>query len=127
MCFLHSRVLSWAALCGQQDLLPPQADLRILPHTGTPQPGQQDPISCQSLAATNGNNYSLAKVIPVESLAALVLPRLFFHPLISCLSDPLPAPWPPGTAVSHLAGGALEGMEMGEVPVSALQGQTWAC
>lgn len=87
-----------------------------------PQPGQQ-----QSLAASNGNNCSLARAIPVESLAALVLPRLFFHAIISCLSDPLPAQWPPGTAVAHWAGGDSQGMEMGEVPVSALQGQTWAC
>lgn len=84
-----------------------------------PQPGQQ-----QSLAASNGNNCSLARAIPVESLAALVLPRLFFHAIISSLSDPLPARWPPGTAVAHLAGGDSQGMEMGEVPVSALQGQT---
>lgn len=67
-----------------------------------PQPGQQHPISCQSLAASNENNYSLARVIPVESLAALVLPRLFFHPLISCLSDPLPAPMAPGNSGGSL-------------------------
>lgn len=92
-----------------------------------PQPGQQHPISCQSLAASNGNNCSPARAIPVESLAALVLPRLFFHAIISCLSDPLPAQWPPGTAVARLAGGDSQGMEkMAEVPVSALQGQTRA-
>lgn len=62
----------------------------------------QHPISCQSLAAPNGNNYSLARAIPVESLAALVLPRLFFHALISCLSDPLPAPTAPGSSGGSL-------------------------
>lgn len=67
-----------------------------------PQPGQQHPISCQSLAASNGSNYSLARAIPVESLAALVLPRLFFHALISCLSDPLPAPIAPGSSSGSL-------------------------
>lgn len=52
-----------------------------------PQPGQEHLISCQSLAASNRSNHSLARAIPVESPAALVLPRLFFHALISCMSD----------------------------------------
>lgn len=119
MSFLHSLVPSWVAL---QDLLPPWEKVGTHPHTENPQPGQQ-----QSLAASNGSNCSLARAIPVESLAALVLPRLFFHAIISCLSDPLPARWPPGTAVADLSGRDSQGMEMGEVPVSALQGQTWAC
>lgn len=98
MCFLHFPIFSWAA--------GPAAQVASSRGGGgdpslhrDPRPGQQHPLSerdpkgpsCLSPAASNGGNYSLTRAIPAESLAALVLPRLLFHPLISSSSDPLPA------------------------------------
>lgn len=121
----HRLNVLFAFPAGQQDLLPPQEEVGTHPHaetpsqsSSTPEPGSMQWEQLQPcLSDPSGKSCNTGFAQTVLSC---------FNQLPPCLILSQPR-LPPGTAVPPLAGGDSQGMELGEVPVPALQGQTWAC
>lgn len=116
-CFLHSQLGSKICSLPRRRWGPIHTETPSQ-SSSTPEPGSMQWEQLQPcLSDPSGKSCSTGFAQTVLSC---------FNQLPPCLILSQPQ-LPPGTAVPPSAGGDSQGMELGEVPVPALQGQTWAC